>query len=168
MVSSFRRTFLPTLLVVAVVVAAWWLGVLDTDSGETSPDGVGGEEWRVVTVYDGDTLLASRGSAEEKVRLIGIDAPEIGECGYEEARDALLDRVGRGSVVLIPGAETDRDRYERLLRYVEVDGEDVGLWLIESGLAKARYDRRTGQPHDREDQYMAADDAAAALCPVPG
>ncbi|WP_291382533.1 thermonuclease family protein [Demequina sp.] len=62
------------------------------------------------------------------------------------------------------GAEADRDTYGRLLRYVEVDDSDVGLDLIEQGLAVARYDSRTGQPHDREFAYRAADDASADLC----
>jgi hypothetical protein len=45
-----------------------------------------------------------------------------------------------------------------------VDGADAGLDLIERGLAVARYDSRSGQPHDRELTYWAADDASADLC----
>jgi hypothetical protein len=45
-----------------------------------------------------------------------------------------------------------------------VDGADVGLDLIERGLAVARYDSRSGQPHDRELTYWVADDASADLC----
>jgi len=42
---------------------------------------------------------------------------------------------------------------------------DVGLRLLESGLAAEIYDSRIGYPrHDREDAYIAADEAAPDLC----
>ena len=40
----------------------------------------------VVRVVDGDTLDVSSG---ERVRLIGIDTPEVGECGDDEAAAVL-------------------------------------------------------------------------------
>ena len=44
--------------------------------------------WRVVSVHDGDTLRAIDASkAEHKVRLLGVDAPEIGQqCGIVRGR----------------------------------------------------------------------------------
>lgn len=110
---------------------------------------------RVVGIVDGDTLDVSSG---ERVRLIGIDTPEIGQCGYAEATATLRDLVGGRAVTLVPGARDDRDRYGRLLRYVEVDGTDVNLLMLLSGRAIARYDSRDGYGrHPREDRYVAAD-----------
>ena len=164
--SKLRRDLLRAVLVLAIVGIAMWLQ--GQDFAPAGGPATAGEEWTVTIVYDGDTLVAQRGGVEETVRFIGIDTPEIDDCGYSEARSALNDRV-RGSVVtLVPGADTNRDRYDRLLRYVEIDGEDVGLALIESGLARARYDYRTGQPHDREGSYIAADAASADLCSGSG
>ncbi len=152
------------------MVAVWWWAAAQPGS-EAVPgaDAVPGSEasgsvWSVVSMIDGDTFDVERNGTRERVRMIGIDAPEREQCGYAEASAALRDAIGGRSVTLVSGAETDRDTYGRLLRYVEVDGFDVGLDLIEQGLAAARYDSRTNQPHDREAAYWAADDASADLC----
>ncbi len=107
-------------------------------------------------VVDGDTINMSDGST---VRLIGIDTPERGQCGYEESSAALLQLIVGQSITLVPGARDDVDRYGRLLRYVETNGVDVNLKMIESGHAIARYDGRDGYGvHPRQDAYVAADD----------
>ncbi|MBN2177414.1 MAG: thermonuclease family protein [Demequinaceae bacterium] len=169
MSTSARRLLPPFLLIAAIVV--WWFWLADSsgeisESPNASPtEGVAGEEWFVEHVIDGDTVVASHGGVEETVRFIGIDTPERDECGYGEAREELARMVDGRTVTLVPGAETDRDDYGRLLRYVEVDGVDVGLRLIENGYAAEVFDYRTGQPHDREDEYIAADSASPDLCP---
>lgn len=126
-------------------------------SGPTSP----GESGVVVNVVDGDTIdVAGVG----RIRLIGVDTPERGACGYESATQALSVLVLGREVQLVPGADDDADRYGRLLRYVDVAGEDSGLTLIEDGWAIARYDSRDGYGrHPREDGYVAADLAAPDL-----
>ncbi|MFA9445462.1 thermonuclease family protein [Egicoccus sp. AB-alg6-2] len=115
--------------------------------------------WTVVHVVDGDTVdVRAADGTEERIRVIGIDTPERGECGYVEAAAAMADLVDGRQVDLVAGARDDRDRYDRLLRYLDVDGTDAGLRLIERGLAIARYDSRDGHGrHDREDAYVAAD-----------
>ncbi len=117
----------------------------------------------VTRVIDGDTVDLSDGST---VRLIGIDTPERGVCGYGEAAERLRQLVEGKAVTLVPGARDDRDRYGRLLRYIEVDGLDVDLEMIRGGHARARYDSRDGYGrHPREDAYVAAD---ASNPPTPG
>lgn len=112
----------------------------------------------VVQIIDGDTIEVAGG---QRVRLIGIDTPERGQCGYTEAALTLAAIIQNRPVVLVPGARTDKDRYGRLLRYVEVDGVDVNLEMIRSGRAIARYDSRDGYGrHPREDIYIAADEAS--------
>lgn len=119
----------------------------------------------VVHVFDGDSMEVRRDGVTEQVRVIGIDAPERGECGAEAARHQARHLLDGVEVTLVPGAEDDRDRYDRLLRYIEIDGADYGLAMINSGLAIARYDSRSGQPHDREQQYWQADRATEHICP---
>jgi endonuclease YncB( thermonuclease family) len=121
--------------------------------------------WRVVDVVDGDTLdVRASDGTQERVRVIGIDTPERGECGYGEAAIALADLVIGRQVTLVPGARDDRDRYGRLLRYVDVESTDAGLVLVELGLAIARYDSRDGYgAHPREQAYVAADAAMPNL-----
>jgi micrococcal nuclease len=125
--------------------------------------------WTVHHVVDGDTVDVRRpDGAEERVRVVGIDTPERGECGFGPATSAMVELVLGREVELVAGARDDRDRYDRILRYVDVDGTDAGLALIERGLAVARYDSRDGYGrHDREDAYVAVDAATPHVCPSP-
>ncbi|WP_082605912.1 thermonuclease family protein [Nocardioides sp. Root190] len=128
------------------------------------PEPVAEVETYVVTrVVDGDTVDLDNG---ESVRLLGIDTPERGECGFGPAESALK-RLVQGKEVVLSGGDTDRDRYDRLLRYLDLDGVDAGLRMLQAGLAIARYDSRDGYGrHPREDAYIAADDAADDVtCP---
>ena len=105
-------------------------------------------------VVDGDTLDLADG---RRVRLVGIDTPEVGECGYDRASSALARLTLRQRVTL-GRSDEDRDQYGRLLRYVDVAGVDAGLVLLRRGLAVARYDSRDGYGfHPREPRYLRAD-----------
>lgn len=139
-----------------------------TDATEASPsvEPVVEEPTYVVThVVDGDTIDLDSG---DSVRLVGIDTPERGECGFGPAQSALK-RLVLGKEVTLVASDEDADKYGRLLRYVEVGDLDVGLRLIRKGLAIARYDSRDGYGrHPREDRYITADAAAADItCPKP-
>lgn len=104
---------------------------------------------------DGDTVVTSVG----KVRLIGIDTPEVGRCGYVRASNRAKRLAPAGSRITLtnPTSVQDKDRYGRLLRYVNVGTVDVGLRQIRAG-AKARYDGRDGyDQHPRQYRYRTAD-----------
>lgn len=95
---------------------------------------------RVERVIDGDTVVVRLAEgAEERVRYIGIDTPEKGEeepCAERAtARNAeLVD----GRVVTLVFDEERRDRYGRLLAYVQAPGGLVNAILVREGLAEAR------------------------------
>nr|WP_255443721.1 thermonuclease family protein [Tessaracoccus sp. MC1679] len=112
-------------------------------------------------VIDGDTVETSLGT----VRLIGIDSPERGECGHDEASMAIGRVVSVGEVVTLelPEGQNDRDSYGRLLRYVITEsGVDLGQLQVEAGNAIARYDSTDGYPaHPRQADYRAAQIASA-------
>jgi endonuclease YncB( thermonuclease family) len=118
------------------------------------------ESGTVTRVVDGDTVDVD---GVGRIRVIGIDTPERGACGFESATQAMSVLVLGRPVTLVPGAADDADRYGRLLRYVDVGAagaspEDAGLSLISDGWAIARYDSRDGYGrHPREDEYVAAD-----------
>lgn len=86
---------------------------------------------------DGDTFVVSIDGSEERVRLIGIDAPESGECLGAEAT-AFLDRQLRSGSLRLEQDETDRDPFGRLLRRALAGDFDVSEALVEAGLAIAR------------------------------
>ena len=91
----------------------------------------------VTHVTDGDTFDVRIDGRTDTVRIIGVNAPERGECLADDAGRWLRDRIDGETVVLVR-VESDRDQFDRLLRYVEVGGVDVGEELVEAGLAVAR------------------------------
>jgi endonuclease YncB( thermonuclease family) len=91
-------------------------------------------------VIDGDTIR----SDEERIRLEGIDAAEIGhaKCEAERrlgalAKHRLEQLLSSGSVDIRRNAHPDPpDRYGRTLARVLVNGEDVACVLIKEGYAR--------------------------------
>lgn len=106
----------------------------DSTTPATAPEG---DPAFVRRVEDGDSLVVEVDGIEERVRLIGINAPERGECLGDAARASLIALVDANDVILEHDVE-DRDRFGRLLRYVWVDGTLVNEALVLQGLVIAR------------------------------
>ncbi|MBU7045889.1 MAG: thermonuclease family protein [Theionarchaea archaeon] len=87
------------------------------------------------TVIDGDTIRLETG---ETVRLIGIDAPELNQPGGEKSREYLAHLILNKGVTLKKGYE-DRDKYNRLLRFVYLGDVCINEEMIRQGYAEARY-----------------------------
>jgi endonuclease YncB( thermonuclease family) len=154
-----RRAGTATLVLALALALA---GCADLDDLSSEPPEL--TTYLVTSVIDGDTLDLANG---ERVRLVGIDTPEVGECGYEKARDRLIALV-EGERVTLAESDEDRDRYGRLLRYVDLGPLDAGLRLVKDGLAIARYDSRDGYGfHPREPEYIRADRGAPNLKCAP-
>jgi micrococcal nuclease len=98
---------------------------------------MGDDSAEVVSITDGDTIKVSIGGVVEPLRLIGINAPEGGECMAAEATARLTALVG-GKSVRLESDVSDRDIYDRLLRYVYIDSVFVNETLVREGLAIAR------------------------------
>ncbi len=84
-----------------------------------------------ITVIDGDTIRIG----SERIRLRGIDAPELSEPNGWAATQRLKDLLGTGSIELIPRG---RDVYDRVVADVFVDGQNVADMLKHEGWAKSR------------------------------
>lgn len=139
-------------------------------SPATPPPAPDPELWTVTRVVDGDTIDVAQDSLTERVRLVGIDTPEQGQCGAVEATEYLTELIPRSQQVRLVTTgvhRDDTDRYGRLIRYVRVNGDsDVGLTLISDGYAIARYDSRDGYAHhDLEESYVTADEASQPAVP---
>ena len=119
-----------------------------------------------MSVTDGDTLRVSLGGIEEPVRMIGINAHETGECVASEASSRLAELVGGTTVTLVSDV-SDRDRFDRLLRYVYLDDVFVNEVLVREGLALARrYEPDTAMaPVLEAAQTAAAEDGAGMWAP---
>mgnify|MGYP001186546822 CR=1 FL=1 len=90
---------------------------------------------KVTRVIDGDTFETESG---EKVRLIGINAPEMSDFYGLEAKKYLKNIVENKVIYLqTDNISNDRDRYQRLLRYVIIDGIDVNKKMVADGFAFA-------------------------------
>ena len=103
---------------------------------------------QVVAVHDGDTITVRFDGHTEKVRLVGIDSPELQDerqayrdAGYA-ARDYARSRLGGETVTLeTEPRQGDRDSYGRLLRYVILDdGTNVNEEFVRKGFARV-YDK---------------------------
>tara|TARA_Y100000034_G_scaffold91974_1_gene111055 strand:+ start:269 stop:862 length:594 start_codon:yes stop_codon:yes gene_type:complete len=90
----------------------------------------------VTNVVDGDTIDLANG---DRVRLSGIDTPESGECYKDEVKDKLEELV-LDKEIYLEKDNTNRGKYDRLLRYVYVDDILVNFYLVGEGYAKV-YDK---------------------------
>lgn len=87
----------------------------------------------VTSVTDGDTLVVKpRARKPVTVRLTGVDAPESCQTGGRAAKDALVRKLDHRTVLVEYGG---RDSYGRTIGRVLLDGQDIGEWLVASGMA---------------------------------
>lgn len=122
------RSVILLVLAAALASAALARGLPGRGEASRAPATV---EW----VTDGDTLHMRGG---KRVRLLQIDAPEVGEECYAGRATAELVRLTPGGtrVVLETDPGLDRvDRYGRLLRYVVRRGMNVNVELVRRGAA---------------------------------
>ena len=130
-----------------------------SNSGASVPIPPNAIEARVVNVPDGDSLVVEINGVEERVRIIGINAPESDECLGPESGDALRALVD-DRLVWLGSDEEPNDQYGRLLRYVWVDDVFVNQRLVATGMAISRgFPPNTSLQEfleDAEDEAIAA------------
>jgi len=111
------------------------------------------------SIYDGDTFRVKCDGREEKIRLCGIDAPELKQPPGIEARNYLRGILAKaqGRVIVI---EMDRDKYGRTVAEVLFDtpeGEQsVQEEMLKAGMAY-HYKQYSGNCHNR-DVFDAAEE----------
>jgi micrococcal nuclease len=153
--------------VVAVLAAAsftgWRLGAA------RHPGAAGPATAEVTSVVDGDTLDVRWNGRTERLRLLGVDTPEtvdphrpVGCYGPEAS--AFTHRSLEGRTVRLRFDRERRDRYGRLLAYVEVDGRRFNDELLTGGYARLLVIPPNGR-HARTmlDEELAARSAARGL-----
>ena len=116
--------------------------------------------YRVTKVSDGDTITVDMNGMAETVRFIGVDTPETHkpntpvQCFGPQASDFTTKTLAGASVRLEADPTNDnRDRYDRLLRYVYTpDGTLINQTLIEQGYGFAYL----SFPFQKKQEFAAA------------
>jgi micrococcal nuclease len=171
-----RRRPVPRSAVVAVVAVLAVAGLVLARAGPRTPvlddpaaiptiGAPSGPAVPVTRIVDGDTIRVLRDGREERIRLLGIDAPEVNwyggqaECFGDEA-GRFLRRLLSGERVLLEEDREPIDRYGRTLAYVYLeDGLPVNLLLVHEGYAEVTI----FPPNDRyEDELLEAEADARA------
>lgn len=128
----WRRTSFSSLAL--TVLSGVLLLACGSGQAEKAPD-----TGQVAHVSDGDTLTLAGG---QRVRLLGIDAPELEKEGQpadflaHKAKKALAE-LAQGQTVRLEYDKLRYDRYQRLLAYVHLtDGTFLNRELVLQGLAR--------------------------------
>ena len=119
---------------VAVVALAACAGYanLPGDTAGAAADGAGTFGGRVTRVVDGDTFWIS--SASERIRVWGLDAPEVDMPGGSQATSALAALISGQQLTC---RQRDIDRYGRIVGQCFLpDGRDITAAMIDSGTAQ--------------------------------
>lgn len=123
------------------------------------------QQAQVIRVIDGDTIEVLLENKKEKVRVIGIDAPETVdprqtvECfGKEASNFAKTFLDGETGMLESDPTQADKDNYGRLLRYVFVnEGVDFGKLMLEQGYA---HEYTYNLPYKYQSEYKTAEKQA--------
>jgi endonuclease YncB( thermonuclease family) len=94
---------------------------------------LGGAAWagERCSAIDGDTLRCGR----ERVRVEGINAPELNAPGGQQARQRLQQRLQSGEIVI---ERRGRDKYGRTLGRLYVNGQRITQSDVSSGARQKR------------------------------
>lgn len=120
---------------------------------------------QVVKVIDGDTIEVSVNGKTEKIRVIGINTPETVDprrpvqCfGREASIFAKQKLLGKTVILETDPTQGERDKYQRLLRFVFIDGVvDYGEMIIREGYGNEyTYDL----PYKYQSEYKLAEQEA--------
>lgn len=85
-----------------------------------------------VSVHDGDTIRVKTASETLKIRLQGVDTPEISQADGKSARQFAYDMTYEKPVTVY---SFGKDRYGRTLGIVEAEGKNLNLELVKAGWA---------------------------------
>jgi micrococcal nuclease len=161
---TIRRLYLLVSLVIAVYIALAQTGAvkMPKQAVEQKQPGL----YAINHFVDGDTISVNMGGSVETVRMIGVDTPETHrpntpvQCYGPEAAAYTKQLIGSNRVRLqADQLDTNRDRYDRLLRYVYLpDGTLLQAKLIQEGYAFAY----TGFPFEKKNEFISYEQQAKA------
>lgn len=136
------------------------LGITDSISAEITPPKSFSESGIIVKVVDGDTAdVKLENGKVERLRLIGMNTPETKDprkpvqCFGKEASEKATELLNGKAVKLErDDSQDNRDKYQRLLRYIWIEGKTLfNLQMIAEGYAY-EYTYRDAYKYQKEFQ----------------
>lgn len=134
-------------------------------------------EGKVTRVSDGDTLwietqISSRPNGmpksnqtvTRKVRIEGIDAPEICQTYGKASQAALQQKVLHKAVAV---DTRSKDDYGRDIAKLKLNNEDIGAWLVSNGHAWSYHSRRNKGMYAKEEQTAQSEKRGLFAQPSP-
>ncbi len=122
------------LIILSIIVIFYVLSFFNESNSEhIFIDNVHGQKF-VTKVIDGDTIIVEGGYS---VRLLGIDADERGYVCYKQAK-YRLEQLVLNKYVYLESDKENRDIYDRYLRFLIFDNENINVKLIKEGFVVAR------------------------------
>ncbi len=124
--TSFMQKRTISVIFILLMVAAYFVNSYVTGYSTVTKDNS-----FVTRVIDGDTIVIEGG---QRIRLLNIDTRERGENCYNEAKERLEELILLKNITIERDKE-NKDRYDRLLRYVYIGDEMINIQLVREGLA---------------------------------
>jgi len=89
---------------------------------------------KVVSIHDDDTITVLQEKQQIKIRLFGIDAPELKQPYGKKSKQFLANLIA-GEVVEVE--ENGKDKYKRTIGTIYLNGADINAQMVENGYAWA-------------------------------
>ena len=107
---------------------------------------------KVVSVHDGDTVTVLQDARQIKVRLYGIDAPELKQPYGKKSKQFLANLIAGEAVEV---EENGKDRYKRTIGTIYLNDKDINAQMVENGYAWAyRKFSKKYAPQESEAKYQ--------------
>jgi len=89
---------------------------------------------KIIKIIDGDTahFFQEGDTSYKRIRLVGIDAPELKQEFGKESRQCLVELIENKPVQLV---KFGQDRYQRILAKIKINQVDINLAMIKKGCA---------------------------------
>lgn len=155
------RRIVSAIALIAVLVIAYAVNTSSAPTASTptvtSPSGTApqGSRGVVDAVLDGDSLRMIVDGTPVEVRMLGINAPERGECWADESRSALTELTTGLTLTVV---DAGSDQYGRTLAYLYDGPTNLNLSLVSSGSALA-----LANEHELLPDFLAAEQDAVQL-----
>jgi len=106
---------------------------------------------KILKIIDGDTVhfQPNNDDGYKKLRLVGIDAPEMKQPFGQQSRQCLANLINNKPVQIISYGE---DRYKRILAKILIEKIDINLAMIKNGCAW--FYRRYKNTLNMDDQFL--------------